>query len=269
MPVLSRAGLRIDYSDEGHGRPVVLIHSSVSGNRQWRALTGELRDRYRLLAVNLFGYGQTSPWPGDAPQSLAHQAELIRHVCETVEGPVGIVGHSFGGCVALKSALLLGDRVSSLALLEPNPFHLLKQAGSSDGWRETLALHAQVTGRMARGDWEGAAAPFADYWLGEGAWEAMPERRRAAFIEGLPPNFHEWDAALNEPTPSTGYAAIRARTLVLSDRSTRASIREIVALLREACPGWTFRFLDEGGHMAPLIRPDLVNPIVAEFLDAG
>jgi hypothetical protein len=56
---------------------------------------------------------------------------------------------------------------------------------------------------------------------------------------------------------------------VLSDRSTRASIREIVALLRQGCPGWTFRFLDEGGHMAPLTRPDLVNPIVAGFLDAG
>lgn len=269
MPVLSRAGLQIDYSDAGDGRPVVLIHSSVSGNRQWRALSEELSDRYRVLAVNLFGYGQTSPWPAVAPQSLADQAELIRHVCETVEGPVDIVGHSFGGCVALKSALLLGSRVSSLVLLEPNPFHLLAQAGPSDAWRETLALHAQVTGRMALGDWEGAAPPFADYWLGEGAWEAMPPRRRAAFIEGLPPNFHEWDAALNEQTSVAGYAAIRARTLVLSDRSTRTSIREIVALLRQACPGWTFRFLDEGGHMAPLTRPDLVNPIVAGFLDAG
>jgi pimeloyl-ACP methyl ester carboxylesterase len=269
MPVLSRAGLQIDYADEGQGRPVVLIHSSVSGNRQWRSLTEELRDRYRLLAVNLFGYGQTSPWPAVEPQSLADQAELIRHVCDTVEGPVDIVGHSFGGCVALKSALLLRDRVSSLVLLEPNPFHLLGKAGPSDGWSETVALRALVTGLMAAGDWKGAARPFADYWLGEGAWDAMPERRRAAFIESLPPNFHEWDAAMNEETQSTGYADIRARTLVLSDRSTRASIREIVALLRRACPGWTFRFLEEGGHMAPLTRPDLVNPIVAAFLDAG
>jgi pimeloyl-ACP methyl ester carboxylesterase len=39
VPVLSKAGLRIDYADEGTGPPVVLIHRSVSGNRQWQALT--------------------------------------------------------------------------------------------------------------------------------------------------------------------------------------------------------------------------------------
>ncbi len=37
---------KIDYTDYGKGQPVVLIHSSVSGNRQWRALTEELKDSY-------------------------------------------------------------------------------------------------------------------------------------------------------------------------------------------------------------------------------
>ena len=53
MPVRDRGDLRIDYSDDGHGRPVVLVHSSVSGNRQWRTLTETLGDRYRVLAPNL------------------------------------------------------------------------------------------------------------------------------------------------------------------------------------------------------------------------
>ena len=77
MPVLSKANLRIDYADEGSGPPVVLIHSSVSGNRQWRALTEALRDRYRVLAPNLYGYGETTPWNGSEEQSLADQAELV------------------------------------------------------------------------------------------------------------------------------------------------------------------------------------------------
>ena len=64
MPVLSKGRLKIDYTDEGDGEPVVLVHSSVSGNRQWRALTEALKDRYRVLAINLFSYGETTPWPG-------------------------------------------------------------------------------------------------------------------------------------------------------------------------------------------------------------
>ena len=57
MPVVSKGTLRIDYTDEGQGQPVIAIHSSVSANRQWRALTGARKDRYRVLAVTLFGYG--------------------------------------------------------------------------------------------------------------------------------------------------------------------------------------------------------------------
>ena len=77
MPILSKGPLRIDHTDDGAGEPVVLIHSSVSGNRQWRALTDALKDRYRVLAINLFGYGETPPWSGTAPQSLYAQAQLV------------------------------------------------------------------------------------------------------------------------------------------------------------------------------------------------
>jgi pimeloyl-ACP methyl ester carboxylesterase len=67
MPVVSKGSLTIDYADDGHGQPVILIHSSVSANRQWRALTEALNDRYRVLAINLFGYGETTSWPGTSP----------------------------------------------------------------------------------------------------------------------------------------------------------------------------------------------------------
>jgi pimeloyl-ACP methyl ester carboxylesterase len=269
VPVVSRAGLRIDYEDEGEGRPVVLVHSSVSGNRQWRALTEALRDRYRVLALNLYGYGKTTPWPGVEPQSLAAQAALILAVCDELGEPVQLVGHSFGGSVALKAALLLDGRVDGLVLLEPNPFHLLEQGGRAEAWLETQRLRTDVQDCIASNDWMGASERFADYWLGDGAWRAMPDRRRTAFAEALAPNVHEWQAVMNEPTAIEGYAAAPARTLVVCDRGTRRPIREIVDLLVAGCPSWSFRFLDEGGHMAPLTRPELVNPIVREFLDAG
>jgi hypothetical protein len=44
MPVLSKGSLKIDYTDDGQGQAVVLVHSSVSGNRQWRSLTEALKE---------------------------------------------------------------------------------------------------------------------------------------------------------------------------------------------------------------------------------
>ena len=63
MPILSKGRVRIDHPDDGQGQTVVLVHGSVSGNRQWLTLTEALKDRYRVLAINLFGYGQTTRWP--------------------------------------------------------------------------------------------------------------------------------------------------------------------------------------------------------------
>jgi len=269
MPILLKGRLRIDHTDDGAGQPVILIHSSVSGNRQWRALTEALRDRYRVLAINLFGYGETTPWSGTAPQSLYAQAQLVVALCEELGAPLHLVGHSFGGSVALKSADLLGSRVGSLILLEANPFYLLEQNGRTEAFLESRSLRDHVKCFGALGDWPKVAERFADYWLGDGSWSTMSEKRRAAFAESLLPNFHEWDAVMDEQTTIEGWKSLKARTLVMSDAATRLPIREITALFARTCPHWAFHTIPEGGHMAPLTRPDLINPVVRKFLDAG
>ena len=135
MPVLSEGGWNIDYIEAGKGPPVLLIHSSVSGNQQWRSLTEALKDRHRVLAVNLFGYGDTTPWPENAVQTLADHSDLVLALCSNSRGPVFIVGHSFGGSVALKAALRLGHKVAGLVLLGRNSF---LRIGESHGFSKSL-----------------------------------------------------------------------------------------------------------------------------------
>jgi pimeloyl-ACP methyl ester carboxylesterase len=82
--------------------------------------------------------------------------------------------------------------------------------------------------------------------------------------------FFEWDAVMNETMPVAQWGEPLPRaTLLASDPHTVRPIREITALLREACPSWTYKEIPGGGHMAPLSRPDLVNPIVRSFLLSG
>lgn len=270
MMALHTAGpLQIEFDAQGDGPLVVLIHSSASGHRQWRPLGDALKDRYRVIAPQLHGYGQTTPWPALAPQTLYAQAQLVLALCEHVDTPVHLVGHSFGGSVALKAAELLGPRAGRVVLFEPNPFHLLQQAGCVAAWCEIGALSDHVKCFGALGDWPRVAQRFADYWVGDGAWQAMPEARRAAFARSLPPNFHEWDAVMNERTPIEVWRDLPAQVLVLSDPATRAPIAQIVALLARACPHWRFCERAFGGHMAPLTHPERVNPVVQRFLDTG
>jgi pimeloyl-ACP methyl ester carboxylesterase len=64
---------RVGFEASGAGEPVILVHSSVSGRQQWRSLTGELASRFQVVAVDLFGYGESSSWPPTQPQTLAGQ----------------------------------------------------------------------------------------------------------------------------------------------------------------------------------------------------
>ncbi len=267
MPLLTKGSLEIDYIEEGRGETVILIHSSVSGNRQWRSLTESLKDRYRVLALNLYGYGSTTPWSGNEPQTFEKQAELVMSLCEDAGDTVHIVGHSFGGGVALKAAALMGNRVGKLILYEPIPFYLLKQHDRHLDYAEVAALSDSVKQFGRRGEWSKAAETFADYWSGPGTWKAMPEQRQATFIAALPHSYFEWDAALNETATIDELKGIAARTLVINSVETQSPILAIVEILKSSCPGWSFTQIPDGGHMAPLTNPGAINPLVRQFLD--
>src|SRR5262249_62360675 len=109
------ADFPVDYIEAGTTGPIVmLVHSSVSGARQWSRLIDDLKDRFRVRAVNLFGYGRTPRWPAGRMQSLDDQARLVEAALPRDAGEICIVGHSFGGTVAMKAAARLEARVSRL-----------------------------------------------------------------------------------------------------------------------------------------------------------
>jgi pimeloyl-ACP methyl ester carboxylesterase len=245
----------------------MLIHSSVSGARMWRRLMDDLKDDFHVRAVNLYGYGSTPRWPSDTPQSLDDQARLVESALPTNAETVCLVGHSFGGSVAMKLVARLSNRVTKLVLLETNPFYLLQQSGRAEAFAEAMELRNYVKKFGALGQWATAAEQFADYWGGAGSWQNMSAERRNTFVEALKPNYFEWDAVMQETTSVEQWARLLPRsTLLVSDPNTVLPIREITAILRQACPIWTYKEIVGGGHMAPLTRPDLVNPLVRAFL---
>lgn len=256
----------VGFDVSGDGPVVMLLHSSVSGRRQWRSLSAALVDRFRVVALDLIGYGDTPPWAQPRRQRLDDQAALVRAVAAEVGPPAALVGHSFGATVALCAAATLGEQLRALVLLEPNPFPLLRGAAPNE-YAEAAALREIVRGGAAPGgDWEATSARFADYWNGDGTRAAMPEARRAAFAEALRPNVHEWDAVMDAPLEAE-VAAVTAATHVVSARDTVATIAAIVAQLEHLRPDWRYATVAAGGHMAPVTRPDLVNPLVTAALN--
>lgn len=267
MPIARAGEFDVDYADAGTGPAVVLVHSSASGHRQWRRLVDDLAHRYRLIAVNLFGYGATSPWPAVRPMTLGDVAALVLAVADVVPGPIALVGHSLGSGVALEAALRLGSRVRVLIPYEPILFYLLKPHGFQNAAVEIANVDSGVRAHAAAADWRSAGELFVDYWSGAGSWAAMSDERRAGVTKLLPNVVHEFDAVLNPWRALSEWSAITAPTHVIRAADTRPPTHALAALLTTNHPTWQLHEIAAGGHMAPVARPDLVNPLIARLLD--
>lgn len=96
---------------------VLALHGLTGHGRRWRTLATRHLPEIALAAPDLLGHGRSSwsaPWTFDA--NVAALATLIEN---EADGPVLVVGHSFGGAVGLHLAAACPDLVSGLLLLDP------------------------------------------------------------------------------------------------------------------------------------------------------
>lgn len=269
MPIVKAGPYDIDYAEVGSGPAVLLLHSSAAGNRQWRKLMEERAAKNRLVAINLFGYGATTPWPNERALTLDDEANLVAAVAHFVPDPFVLIGHSLGGAVAAAAIQRLGDRVSKLILIEPILFYLLERHGEPEAFAEIDAIRRKFVEFGARSEWDQAARLFIDYWNGHGAWDAINDERRERILHILPPLVHEWGMIGADAPPLERWASIKAPVHYFHAADTRFSARALAALLQREIPHWKFHTVAAGGHTAPIARPDLVNPIVARILDGA
>src|SRR5262249_55587214 len=159
-------GRSIEVHEHGSGEPVVALHCSGSSGAQWRALSKTLGERYHVMAPDLLGYGGSSTWASRAQFCLAQEAALGRSLIGRLERPVHLTGHSYGGAVALHIPRTRPDLVTSLALIEPSAFHLLRGGDAIDaaGLCEIMAIASDVDRSLASGDAMGGFGRFVDYW---------------------------------------------------------------------------------------------------------
>src|SRR5438034_1784072 len=155
-------------------QPIVLLHCSGSSGAQWRALAAQLGERYRVVAPDLIGYGAAASWSGRGEFCLAQEAAAVRSLLGTLGEPAHLVGHSYGGAVALHVARTRPELLRSLTLVEPSAFHLLRNGDPTEtaALREITAVAGDARAARALGDYSGGFGRFVDYWSGPGSWAA-------------------------------------------------------------------------------------------------
>jgi pimeloyl-ACP methyl ester carboxylesterase len=256
--------------DIGSGPAVVCFHCNASSSAQWRGLGDLLSSDHRVVAPDLYGSGKSPEWHSDREIALLDEVEFVEAALPAGADSLALVGHSYGGAVALIAALRNPARIRALALYEPTLFALVDAQtpppNGADGIRSAVAAASSA---LDAGDGDGAAKHFIDFWSGEGTWAATPAERKPA-IAGAIANVRRWGHALfTEPTPLEAFARLRMPILYMLGGRSPESAHAVAKVLLPVLPDARTVEFPELGHMGPITNPQAVNAAIARFLRAA
>lgn len=253
--------------EAGQGPGVVCLHANASSSSQWRELLERLAPHHHVLAPDAYGAGRSPEWPSDRVIALDDEVALIAPVLARAGTPFSLVGHSYGGAVALKAALAHRPRLQALALYEPTLFALVETTPPAPN--DAAGIHDAVAAAAAAldaGDRDTAARCFIDYWMGPGSLASAPPERQAAMAASVV-NVRRWAHALTtEPTPLDAFRALDLPVLLMVGARSTAAAHAVARRLASALPRVEWLEFPDLGHMGPVTHPQRVNDAIADFL---
>ena len=247
-----------------HQDTLICLHGSAGSPRQWQRLGERLGPRYRVVAPGLIGYTDGPSWSGDRPVTLDEEAAWVERWLDGAGAPVHLVGHSYGGAVALKVAQRRPERVRSLVLYEPVLFRLL----SGDALTDLVALGGETERACQAGDPAAAGRAFIDYWSGLGTWQRMSAAQQGAVTQRMHKVVAEFHALSTDSTAGPAYARLPMPILFLSGTLTRPPTARIARVVQSFMPTASRIEMPGLGHLGPVTHPDAVNALIALFLDS-
>ena len=257
-----------------HGR-VIALHCSGGGASQWCHLAEALGRRYEVAAPEHYGAQDTGPWGGEHAFTLDDEAvRSIALIDRCDDDKVHLVGHGYGGGVALNIALARPDRIASMVLYEPSAFHLLRHLGErgAEPYAEITGVARDICQGVVTGDYRGAVAAFVDYWNGPGAWNALRPALQSALIRWAPKGPLDFRALIDDPTPADAYRRLPFPVLILRGEHAPSPTRTIAEGLTELLPASRLVVIAGAGHMGPLTHTPEVCALIVKHIvaaDAG
>lgn len=267
-------GHDVGYRLAGDGPAVLLIHGMAGSSRTWRTIMPELVGRYRVLAPDLLGHGQSAKPMGD--YSLGGFASGLRDLLETLDiDNVTVVGQSLGGGVAMQLGYQYPELVGRMVLVGSGGL------GREVSWmlRALTLPGAEYLMPLLFPSFARDAGNAVSGFVGQRGWRA--------------PNVSEmWEAFASLCEVENRHAFVKTLRAVIDTGGQSVSARDRLYLTEglpslivwgdsdpiipvehahaahEAMPGSRLEIFEGVGHFPHVERPELFVEVLLDFLDS-
>jgi 3-oxoadipate enol-lactonase len=223
---------------------VLLLHSALGDSRLWKRQVAALEREHHVVAPDLPGFGE-NPLPTEPFSYVDFAAEFL---------PAVVVGNSFGGAIALRTALAHPGEVARLALV----------GSGLPAWDWTEAMRAHFAAEeeaFEAGDLDRATELNMDFWVKpEHRPEVAPQQRRALDLQSA---HEEPDLMWPEQAP---LSSLDVPTLVVVGADDHADFHAIAEHLAGEIPNAELVVVPGAGHLVGVDQPDELNALLLEFL---
>jgi len=263
-------GARFCYRQIGAGDPVLMLHASACTGGSWRGLIGELGAGFSFYTPDLAGYGQSSCEYLEQNSSLRTEAEFVAPLLWDAKEPFHVIGHSFGGAVALALAMAWPERVKTLTLYEPTAFFVLRDRNGADRkkFEEIASLAQEMKDAVAAGGESRAMARFVDFWSEPGAWDRLPAAQQVEFSGLTKKVICNFRALFDEARDAAEFGRLPFPVTILRGASSPRVAQRVAEVLEELIPQARLITLPGIGHMGPVTHPQTVARAVTDHLRA-
>ena len=250
----------------GPNRPpqILAVHGLTGHGLRWQTLATKHLPEFAIVAPDLIGHGRSS-WA--APWNIDANVDALAALLDAdADGPVVVVGHSFGGAIVLNLAAVRPDLVSALVLLDP-------AVGLDGGWMRDIADHMfaspdytdreEARGEKVNGSWGEVDPDELDRELDEHLIEQP--NGRVGWRLSIPAMLSYWSELARPISMPHNEIPI---TLVLATKTDPPYVTdELLARLR-ARPDFTLVEFD-CDHMVAGARPVDTAAVIRKQLERG
>jgi pimeloyl-ACP methyl ester carboxylesterase len=255
----------LEYRVVGAGEPVLLVHGAIFSSVGFDPLLPEAALKgYQLISYNRRGYAGSTR--ARVPFTMADQAaDALALLDKLGIRRAHIVGHSYGGAIALQIAQNHPERVASLSLFEPAIFE------PTPALQEVFNAINTASAIFQKTDTVGALSLFMDKVGAQGSWDEMTRQGATAmqaqavadagtFFNVEVPAMAEWKFTFDD------VAKLRMPVFYLTGQASRTPFQETHMRLKQTLPQATGVLLPNAGHELQMSQPAAVAGVLAAFL---
>ena len=252
---------KISYLEAGQGAPLLLLHGIGSGAASWGAQIDAFSNRYRVIAWNAPGYGDSDPVASEVPAATQYAAHLGA-MLDVIDIPAcNLVGHSLGAIMACGFARSEPDRVKSLMIASP---------ASGYGADGTDIQDERRTGRMSLMNElgpEGLARERHENLLSEDAPQSVRDRVRNIMAQLRPDGYAQAVELLVNGDIKADAAEISLSVTVVVGGADTVTPPDGCKAVADSFGSSTFEILPGLGHACYVEGPDLFNSVLSKHLE--